>query len=144
MTVTYILASIGGPSLLAFGSYCILAKLILPFLPLLMEEYAKLFLKALFVVEMYHYLMSRSRTTTKFFPLLSFMLSFTMMFVSIFTSSPCLMMLLNIYLSLHILLFVSFILIEQAITGQGSLSSEFKPSKSRPRMLFYAGFDISW
>lgn len=37
MALMYILASIGGPFLLTLGSYCILAKLILPFLPLLME-----------------------------------------------------------------------------------------------------------
>jgi hypothetical protein len=50
MTVMYILASIGGPTLLAFGSTCILAKLILPFLPLLIDEYSYFFLEALFVI----------------------------------------------------------------------------------------------
>lgn len=144
MMTMYVLASVGGPLMLTLGSYCILSKLLLPFLPLLIQQYSEFFLQVLFAIEVFHYLMSRSRTMTKFFPLLSFMTSFTVIFLSIFTSTPCLLMLLNIHLTLHILLFLVFILIEQAVSRQGSLSSEFKPSKSRPRMLFYAGFDISW
>ena len=56
------------------------------------------------------------------------------------------MMLLNLNCSLQIMLFLVFLLVEQAIQqeGQKGLSSVYCPSMNKPRMLFYAGYDISW
>lgn len=46
----YILASIMMPLLLAFGSYCVLLKLILPSVPLFLEKDAMFYTKTMFFI----------------------------------------------------------------------------------------------
>jgi hypothetical protein len=56
------------------------------------------------------------------------------------------MMLLNLNLTLQYLAFLVFALIEKTIVeynGKG-ISGPYCPSYSRPRMMFYAGYDVSW
>jgi hypothetical protein len=144
MMVFYMGASVGVAVMLAFGAYCILIKLVQPALPLLIDEYGGFFLDTLLVIEVFHYVMSRSRTATRFFPILSFALSFATLFLCSLKRIPCVLMLLNLNITLHLIIFLLFALLEKAIIENDGLDGGFAPSPSRPRMLFYAGFDISW
>jgi hypothetical protein len=144
MIFFYAAANIGLPVLLAFGAYCILDKLVIPMLPLLIDDYAVFFLEGQLAIEVFHYVMVRSRTATRFFPILSFVLSFALLLFCGISRAPSMLMLLNLHLTIQMLLFVAFSLIEKAIYEDAGLGGGFAPSSSRPRMLFYAGFDISW
>ena len=56
------------------------------------------------------------------------------------------MMIMNLNFTLQLILFTIFLLVEQSIQDEGSkgLIGEYCPSMSKPRMLYYAGYDISW
>jgi hypothetical protein len=115
MMVFFVLSNIGMSLLLAFGAYCILKKLILPSLPLLIDEYAEFFLKTIFFIELFHFIFSRSRTTLRFFPILSYMTAFATLTICSLNNTPTVLMLLNLNMTLQIIFFLIFILIEKAI-----------------------------
>jgi hypothetical protein len=56
------------------------------------------------------------------------------------------MMLLNLNFTIQLMLFVLFLWVEQGIQNEGEkgMVGEYVPSINKPRMLFYAGYDISW
>jgi hypothetical protein len=107
----FIIANVGLSLLLAFGAYCILLKMVIPALPLLIDVYAVFFINTLLVIEIFHFVMSRTRTAIKFFPILSFMISFTSIFVCSLKRFAGILMILNLNFTLHIILFLTFILI---------------------------------
>lgn len=142
----YIVSNLMMPLLLALGAYCTLFKLIMPSIPLLVEEEAVFFFKTMFFIEIFHYLFSRSRTTIKFFPIFSFICNFTIITIACLKNRPITIMLLNLNVSLQIISFIVFMLIEKLIVEQNEkgLEGPYCPSLSKPRMMFFAGYDISW
>lgn len=115
MAIFFILSNIGTSLLLAFGAYCILTKLIMPSLPLLIDDYASFFMKTIFFIEIFHFIFSRSRTTTKFFPLVSFLTNFGILTICSLKSSPTMMILLNVNMSIQLIYFIFFCLLEKII-----------------------------
>lgn len=114
--VFYVVANVFMPLLLALGAYAVLVKIIYPIIPLT-EVYLNFFVKTIFSIELFHYIFSRSRTTIKFFPLISFIFNFGTLLICSLNKHSNRMMLLNINMTIHIILFIVFILIEKAIAG---------------------------
>lgn len=144
--VFYFFSNIGMNGLLAFGSYCVIKKLLYPIMPLPIESYSDFLFKSFFFVELFLYVCCRSRVTLRFFPLFSFVTTFLCLIFIWIREYGSVMMLLNINLTFQLVFFIVFLLIEQAIQADSEkgLPDEYCPSMNKPRMLFYAGYDISW
>ncbi len=144
--VFYIFANLGMNGLLAFGSYCIIKRLLYPLVPVPTDLYTDFLLKCFFFVELFLYVFCRSRTSLRFFPIFSFISTFLTLTVISIQEYGNTMMLLNLNFTFQMIFFTVFLLIEQAIQfeNEKGLIGEYCPSMSKPRMLFYAGYDISW
>lgn len=109
--IFYVLANVGMHGLLSFGCYCILKKLLYPVIPLPVEMYNDFFLKIIFFIELFLFLFCRSRTSLRFFPILSFTVCYIFMIIIAIKAYGNTMLLLNLCFSLQLLLFAGFILI---------------------------------
>lgn len=107
----YLLANISMPLLLSFGAYCILTKAVIPSLLLLTGEYALFFLKTIFFIEVYHYIFSRTRTSLKYFPIISLMMNFGFLMVCCIRKTTNTMIVLNINLTCQFIAFILFALV---------------------------------
>lgn len=144
--VFYFFSNIGMNGLLAFGSYCVIKKLFYPMLPLPIDSYSTFLFKSLFFVELFLYMCCRSRVALRFFPLFSIVSTFLSLTFIAVQEYGSIMMILNIHLTFQLIFFTIFLLIEQIIQADNEkgLSDEYCPSMNKPRMMFYAGYDVGW
>ncbi len=98
-------------ALLAFGSYCIIKRIIYPLLPFPVESYNDFFFKTIFCVELFLYVFCRSRTAIRFFPILSFLISYTSLLIVSLKIYGNIVMILNLSFTLQLILFTMFMLI---------------------------------
>jgi hypothetical protein len=146
MIVFFVFSTLGMYGLLTFGTYCIIKKIIYPLTPFPVESYTEFYIKTFFVVELFHYVICRSRTSLRYFPIFSFIVNYFIIVMCSLRFYGNMLILLNINLTLQLALFITFIMIEKSIQEENDkgLMGEYCPSMNKPRMLFYAGYDISW
>lgn len=142
----FIIGNIGMYGLLAFGTYCIINILIYPVLSFPSDLYTYFFLKCIFFSELFHYVFCRSRTGLRYFPIVSFAINYACLFIVSLRYTDNVTLIINLNCTLQLILFVVFLLVEQAIQedSQKGMIGEYCPTINKPRMLFYAGYDISW
>ena len=113
--IFYILSNLGMYALLAFGSFLIVKRLFYPLIPLRNDSYKDFYFKTIFFVELFLYLFCRSRTSIKFFPLLSFTINYLVLTIIALKAYGSNLLLLNLNFTLQMILFTVFLLVEQAI-----------------------------
>ena len=120
MMLFYVISTVGMYGIFAFGSYCIIKKILYTALSFPNEEYTDFYFKTFFFVELYHFIFCRSRTTLRYFPPLSIMINCTIITLTTISGYINVMMLLNLNLTLQMALFVFFLLVEQNIQNEGA------------------------
>ena len=115
MLVFYIGSTIGMYGIFAFGSYCIIKKIIYTSMSFPNEDYTDFYFKTFFFVELFYFVFCRSRTSLRFFPPLSLLINCTIITLLTVNGYMSVMMLLNLNLTLQMTLFVFFLLVEQNI-----------------------------
>jgi len=111
MMVFFIFSTLGMYGLLTFGTYCIIKKIIYPIVPLLTESYTEFYIKTFFIVELFHYVMCRSRTILRYFPIFSFLVNYLIITICSLRLYGNILILININLTFQLLFFTIFILI---------------------------------
>lgn len=146
MGLLYCASTLGTYALITFGLYCVLTRIIFSLLLLEPTLFTQFAFKCLFLVETFHYVCCRSRTTLRFFPLLSFLVNYLTLVLGVVYRYSWGVQMLNLNLTIQLILFVVFLMVEKYVVEghQKGLVSEYCPSPHKPRMLFYAGYDISW
>ena len=115
MFILYVMSNVGMYAIFAFGSYCIIKKIIYTFFSFPNEDYTDFYFKIIFFVELFHFIFCRSRTTLRYFPPLAVLINCTTITLTTINGYNNVMMLLNINLTLQMILFVFFLLVEQHI-----------------------------
>lgn len=100
-------------------------------------------LKNFFIIELFYYVVCRSRLALKYFPLLSIQISLLTLFLNGKLYCYNISYLINLHLLVHILLMTVFAAIENYI-GHSQFHSDFTPSEEKPRAMYFIGYDISW
>ena len=111
MFVFYVLANLGMNFLLAFGSYCIIRRIIYPLFPFPVDSYSDFYFKIIFCVELFVLVFCRSRTALRFFPIMSFIVSYSTLLLISLKIFGNLITMLNLCLTLQLALFALFMLI---------------------------------
>lgn len=108
-----------------------------------LEPHEQTFFFTIFIIEATHFIFLRSRISLKFFSYLSLAVNTTILFCISKYPFYLSAFWMNMNLLLQLLLVVGFMMIEKLIQEQ-EFYSEYKPSPSKPRMLFYIGYDLDW
>lgn len=105
--------------------------------------YSQMFIKNMFLVELFYFVSCRSRTSIRFYPIFSLLITILI----VFTNSKCFFCntswLINLHMWVHLLLFFGFAVIENLV-GNFQADEQYRPTFQKPRALYYAGYDISW
>lgn len=105
--------------------------------------YSNRVLATFFVIEIYHYIFFRTRTTLQFFYKFSYVFTMTIMMITSYHPYFLTSFFINLHLLFHIFLIICFLILEKVISEE-ELESGYKPSLDKPRMLFYFGYDLDW
>ena len=111
--VFYVIANVGMYAIFAFGSYCIVKMILFSMISLPSDRYVDFFFKTVFFSELFLFIFCRSRTSLRYFPLLSFMFTFVTMVLTALNVYQNVMIMLNINFSLQLILFTCFLIVEQ-------------------------------